>query len=429
MKIEHTCMDKKPSLILFTESFPFYSSKSVSEVSFLQNEIKFLSKKFSLVIIVPNKILEEQMTLPKNVTVEKGYAIGREFLSFRDHFFNLICNKFLYQEIILHPLILIKIHPMKDVLRRLLYGIYTCEWSKNLIEKYYLNTKKTIIYTYWFGNITFGNALLKEKYFPDLTLITRAHRSDLYHYVRENKFFAFREATMKYLNNIYLISEHGRNYFLSQYPWANKICKISKLGVVNPNHITNGSADGIFRIVSCSTLTPVKRVDLTIEALTKLASERKERFFEWHHFGDGETMSKCMELSKTRFPNNIYWKFHGNISNKEVLDFYTSNSVDLFINLSKSEGIPVAIMEAISVGIPIIATSVGGNPEIVKNNGILLSPNPTVSQIVDSIVEILDNLEKSDEFRKNSLRIWQQTYNADTNFLDFTNDLANRFNN
>ena len=48
-----------------------------------------------------------------------------------------------------------------------------------------------------------------------------------------------------------------------------------------------------------------------------------------------------------------------------MLDYYKNNIIDIFINLSASEGIPVSIMDAISFGIPCIATNVGGTGEIV----------------------------------------------------------------
>ena len=65
----------------------------------------------------------------------------------------------------------------------------------------------------------------------------------------------------------------------------------------------------------------------------------------------------------------------GNVNNNQVIDFYRTNPPHVFINVSSSEGVPVSIMEAISFGIPIIATDVGGNPEIcIENyNGFLLN--------------------------------------------------------
>lgn len=55
---------------------------------------------------------------------------------------------------------------------------------------------------------------------------------------------------------------------------------------------------------------------------------------------------------------------------------YSEHPVDVFINLSTNEGVPVSIMEAISFDIPIVATDVGGTSEIVTDEtGILVSSN------------------------------------------------------
>ena len=69
--------------------------------------------------------------------------------------------------------------------------------------------------------------------------------------------------------------------------------------------------------------------------------------------------------------------FMGYVPNVEIMQFMEESNVDVFINLSTSEGVPVSIMEAQSYGIPVIATNVGGTGEIIdKDNGILLSHAP-----------------------------------------------------
>ncbi len=61
------------------------------------------------------------------------------------------------------------------------------------------------------------------------------------------------------------------------------------------------------------------------------------------------------------------------MSNDKILDVYEQFDVDFFINLSDSEWIPVTIMEAMPMGIPVIDRNVGGISEIVnKSNGLLL---------------------------------------------------------
>ena len=63
----------------------------------------------------------------------------------------------------------------------------------------------------------------------------------------------------------------------------------------------------------------------------------------------------------------------GHYPNEELLRYYGSNHVDLFINTSSTEGVPVSIMEAQSFGIPVIATDTGGVKEVVtEGTGSLL---------------------------------------------------------
>lgn len=78
---------------------------------------------------------------------------------------------------------------------------------------------------------------------------------------------------------------------------------------------------------------------------------------------------------------------------KELTPFYSG--IDLFVMPSLWEGMPVALLEALSYGIPVVATRVSGIPEVVTDGaeGFLVEPaNP--QQIATRILELLDNPEK-----------------------------------
>jgi len=88
-------------------------------------------------------------------------------------------------------------------------------------------------------------------------------------------------------------------------------------------------------------------------------------------------------------------KFLGFLDNaKNIL-----SGADIFLFPSRTENLPFAILEAGLAGLPTIATSVGGVPEIIKDmqNGILVPPqNP--KEISEAIVYLLENPEKQKEF-------------------------------
>ena len=99
--------------------------------------------------------------------------------------------------------------------------------------------------------------------------------------------------------------------------------------------------------------------------------------------------------------------------------------VDVFVNVSSTEGTPVSIMEAVSCGIPVLATAVGGNVEIVQErNGYLLSENPTPDEIADALLIVCDNREEILKKRKGSRAVWQERYNETTNFEAFAQALV-----
>ena len=102
--------------------------------------------------------------------------------------------------------------------------------------------------------------------------------------------------------------------------------------------------------------------------------------------------------------------------------FYTSNPVDIFINTSADEGIPVSIMEALSFGIPIIATRVGGVNEIVddKINGFLLPSDPEPAMIAEKITEFYFLPDyKKEEMQRYAREKWEKNFNAEKNYQEF----------
>ena len=122
----------------------------------------------------------------------------------------------------------------------------------------------------------------------------------------------------------------------------------------------------------------------------------------------------------------IFDSFLGFVPEGGVIAFYQKNPVDIFINVSASEGTPVTIMEAQSCGIPVIATAVGGNPEIVTpENGLLLPENPNPREIADGIFGMLTDPGTALEKRERSYKSWDERYNPEKNFPSFVTDLKN----
>lgn len=90
-------------------------------------------------------------------------------------------------------------------------------------------------------------------------------------------------------------------------------------------------------------------------------------------------------------------------------------SMDAFILPSLSEGISITLLEAMRAGTPVIATSVGGNVEIVENNtsGFLI-PHSSPGIIADKLFHLMESREVADSMRINAERRIQQHFNIVT---------------
>jgi len=87
--------------------------------------------------------------------------------------------------------------------------------------------------------------------------------------------------------------------------------------------------------------------------------------------GDGPLLEQAIRLLKTAEAESLAWLPGGRADIPEVMQ-----TLDLFVLPSLAEGISNTILEAMACGIPVVATSVGGNPELVIDGktGMLVPP-------------------------------------------------------
>jgi colanic acid/amylovoran biosynthesis glycosyltransferase len=79
----------------------------------------------------------------------------------------------------------------------------------------------------------------------------------------------------------------------------------------------------------------------------------------------------------------------GALPQERVLELYRRRSVDAVILASTIEGIPVALMEAMAAGVPVIATAVGGVAELAGNGAGMLVPPGDEARLTWAMVELL----------------------------------------
>ena len=106
-------------------------------------------------------------------------------------------------------------------------------------------------------------------------------------------------------------------------------------------------------------------------------------------------------------PENVF--FLGNIANAAK---YCSLA-DLFMLPSEYEGLPIVIIEAMSLGRPVVASNVGGISELVHNdvNGYTLKNDATV--FAEKISHILEDSQVYDRMSKASKKIYDECFTVD----------------
>lgn len=98
---------------------------------------------------------------------------------------------------------------------------------------------------------------------------------------------------------------------------------------------------------------------------------------------------------------------------------------DIFTLTSEKEGLPYAILEAGLASLPVVATNIGGIPDIIENhkNGLLVKPH-NIHQIKDAIEYLIENAEKRIDFGKNLKEKVEKEFSIEQ-MLEKTNQLYN----
>lgn len=312
------------------------------------------------------------------------------------------------------------------------YGLYQVLTEEIITQEIENNSLQIYLYAFWLSRPAFCIADLRNKY-PDRVakIYARAHGYDLYEERNNAHYLPFRSHITKMLDVIYFISAAGKKYYknkIVKMGLVKDVCelKISRLGTSNVDALEKKIIEKKhIIIVSCSAVIYEKRLDLIAEVIAYL--QKQDIDVRWLHIGNGKLMPMIKKQSAEILKKDSYY-FLGYVDNSKILQVYMEYDADYFINLSDSEGIPVSIMEAMSVGLPVIARDVGGNNEIVNSNvGCLLEKNMDTlemsSIICDFVKERIMSIKKYKQISDNSKAQWNNLYFAEKNYKDFYHDL------
>ncbi len=393
----------KTRIILITNSFPF----GKGEASFILPELPYLLNDFDVTIISRNGKDEQTSEIDCGIEVFR-YDSGRTsaFSLFRKT--RALFNRAVIKEVFNN--LKKSLNTVKFVLR----GAHFAKYLKNIRKKY---DQPVIYYTYWNDYAAYGVSRFCRK--NEDKAISRIHGGDLYLRPTNNYFLPLKREIARAEDKIVFISNEGRNYFIDTYkPNDEEKLAVFYMGVENESGVGHGSDDDVLRIVSLSNVTFGKRVDLIANALSFIDDKK----IEWTHFGDGEEMPKLKASVKALdSKSNIKYKLMGNVSNSDVKAYFFNEPIDLLVNVSYSEGLPVSMMEAASFGVPIVATDVGGVREVVtSDNGFLIDRDFEARDLAKCLLDY-QNLPENckNNMHSASRNLWEEKFVASKNYSRF----------
>lgn len=140
--------------------------------------------------------------------------------------------------------------------------------------------------------------------------------------------------------------------------------------VDNPTVVTCERDSSCFHLLFLGLITQQKGIFDLLDMLGDYRSEFEGRLC-LHVGGNGEV--ETLKSKIDGYGLNDIVRYEGWVSGERKIELF--NRVDAYILPSYAEGLPISILEAMSYGLPVLSTPVGGIPEIVSSDtGILFDP-------------------------------------------------------
>ncbi|HNO04410.1 MAG TPA: glycosyltransferase [Flavobacteriales bacterium] len=267
--------------------------------------------------------------------------------------------------------------------------------------------ERVVLYSYWTSDWATVLGLWKLRD-PRVRFVSRMMGFDMFDHRAKGNWQMLQAFHVEQVDRIFNIARAGQKYMGERHPHAREKFMLSPLATVDHGPAP-WAPSPILRIASCANLIPLKRVGLLVEALARLTIPVK-----WTHFGDGEERSRIEALVRD-LPPIIEVELKGSRPNSEVIQWYKANPVDVFVHTSSTEGgAPVALQEAASFGIPLLAADAGGVNEIVTPwTGVLLPHAVSVDELESYLYHFRNSTWYQQRAREQVREFWRAHFEAE----------------
>lgn len=236
----------------------------------------------------------------------------------------------------------------------------------------------------WAANF-FGALFAKITKIPVICAMhtVRAHQGIL-----RNLFDSF---YLKYANKIVAVSDNVANSFKGKIP-KNKLIIINNgvdfddFQVIRLKRKINDETKKYFTIGAVGRLVKVKQFDVLIKSFANL--REKYNNIKLIIIGHGPEFKNLKKLIQSLNLSSDIKLLTG-----QSTDYY--HLFDCFVQPSKFEGLSIALLEAMAIGIPCIVTSQNGVHDVIENNinGIIIKPNDN-QMLENALISLCENKNK-----------------------------------
>lgn len=166
-----------------------------------------------------------------------------------------------------------------------------------------------------------------------------------------------------------------------------KLCTIEN-GIDNASFkLSTRHTTKSFKVGIAGRLVPVKRIDIFIEIAQYLREHYPSYITNFHIYGEGSLLNQLSKLStKIGVDDIVHFEGHCQDIHSEIA------SLDVLLICSDHEGVPMVLLEAMSLGTPVVAHAVGGIKTVCRNEqyGWLVEDN-TVTSMAQTLANCLNN--------------------------------------
>jgi len=236
----------------------------------------------------------------------------------------------------------------------------------------------------------------------DIKIITTLHGTDITLVGLEPSFLPLVKFSIEESDGVTAVSRYLKEQTLTNYNIDTNIEVIynfvdTSLYRINPNNQMRDTIapNGEKILIHTSNFRVVKRVTDTIRILDLVKKEIPAKLVL---VGDGPDRSECERLTRELDLHDDV-KFLGKQDGLEEI----LNCADLFLMPSQSESFGLSALEAMACGLPVISSSVGGLPELVRHNETgYIAEFGNVERMALYTIDLLKNEKKYKAFSKNA---------------------------